>query len=189
VSYSIGPQKTHFTGASGYNFYLGENRLAPREGLAKLDDPRLLARYNQDLDRYQAGAYHVWARPAWITLMSASLAMLGVGVAQVLSAKSDPETGKTDYGAAFPFLFGSIGAMLAVIPFIALDMYNRDAEAELDARKELVVPDKEMGPALDAAVERHNAQIATSCGYRPPAPPPVPPATLQPAPAATPASR
>lgn len=161
----VGPQVMHSTGASGYSFFLGDLRLSPRDGLARLDDPRLVTRYDRDLDRFSSGRNHVWARPLWITLLAGSMALIGVGVAQVLSAKTDLTTGKTDYGSAIPLLAGSIGGLLASIPFVALDLLNRDAEAQLDAREALLVPDKDMGSSVDAAVQRHNAQVAATCGY------------------------
>jgi hypothetical protein len=159
-----GSQTSHSSGASGFTLYLGEVRLKPREGLERLSEPRLVERYDRDVDRFASGRYHRWARPAWITLLVGAMGMIGGGLAITLSAKADPVTGKTDFGAGIPLLLGSIGALLGSIPFLAFDLLNRDAEGQLAAREELLVPDPSMEKAVGEAVSRHNEAAAARCG-------------------------
>jgi hypothetical protein len=162
ISYA-GPQVTHLAGGAGYSLFLGERRLEPREGLELLGDPRLVSRYDEDLDRYSSGRLHVWARPLWITMIAGGVGLVIAGSVTALGVTPDAE-GNSDYGVPLTLLAASLAPLLGSIPFLLIDFSNRDEEAELDRREALLVPDEEMSRALESALREHNDRAMKSCG-------------------------
>lgn len=158
-----GTARSHDSGASGFAVYEGDAVLSPREGLAKLGEPRLIDRYDRDVERFSSGRYHRWARPAWITIMVGGMAAIGTGLGVMLSAHPDPRTGVTDFGPTIPLLAGGAGGLLLSIPFLSFDLLNRDEEGQLAARDALLVGDEPYLQAVKDAVERHNQRVAAGC--------------------------
>ncbi len=159
-----GPARSHSAGASGYSFFLGASRLAPRAALERLNEPTLVARYEADLAKHARGGIHRWARPIWITVMAGSLAAMGVGLGLMFNAQATrPRGGRADYGPSTTALLASAAGLLLTIPFVALDLLNREHEAQFVAREALLVAS---GPELEAvqrAVMAHNERETAGC--------------------------
>ena len=162
-----GPSRSHTSGASGYSFFLGDSRLAPRAALERLNEPALVAQYDADLAKHARGGIHRWARPIWITVMSGSLVAMSAGLALMFNAQATrPKGGLADYGPSTTALIVSAAGLLLMLPFVALDLLNREHEAQFVAREALLVAS---GPELEAvqrAVTAHNEQVTASCGAR-----------------------
>lgn len=159
-----GPARSHSSGASGSSFFLGDTRLTPRAALQRLNEPALVAWYDADLEKHARGGIHRWARPIWITVMAGSLAAMGVGLGLMFNAQATrPRGGRADYGPSTTALLISAGGLLLMIPFVALDLLNREHEAQFVAREALLVAS---GPELEAvqrAVVAHNERETAGC--------------------------
>jgi hypothetical protein len=159
-----GPTRSHSSGASGSSFFLGDSRLAPRAALERLNEPALVAQYDADLAKHARGGIHRWARPIWITVMAGSLAAMSAGLALMFNAQATrPRGGRADYGPSTAALLASAGGLLLMLPFVALDLLNREHEAQFVAREALLVAS---GPELEAvqrAVTAHNARETAGC--------------------------
>lgn len=150
-------------GADGVDFYLGDARLAPRDGLLRLDDAELVARYDATLERYSMGRHAVWARPLWITLLTGGLATMGLGIGAMMSAEIDPVTDAPDYGTSLALLSASAGAMLVSLPFLWLDLAHQQEAAELSIRSSIFVPDDQpVADRVSTLVDAHNSRAAAA---------------------------
>lgn len=159
-----GPARSHTSGASGYSFFLGDSRLTPRAALERLNEPALLAQYDADLTKHASGSFHRWARPIWITLMAGSLLSMSAGLALMFNAQATrPKGGRADYGPSTAALLVSAGGLVLMLPFVALDLLNREHEAQFVAREAFLVAN---GPELEAvqrAVAAHNERETAAC--------------------------
>lgn len=162
-----GPVRSHTSSTSGHSFFLGDTRLTPRAALERLNDPTLVATYDAERTRFARGGFHRWARPLWISLMAGSLVAMSAGLGLMFNAQATrPKGGRADYGPSTAALLGSAAGLLLMIPFVALDLLNRDAEAPFLAREAFLVAD---GPGLEAvqrAVAAHNERETAACPSR-----------------------
>ena len=163
TSFRVDGVSERSTSDAGFTVYRGELRLKPREALLALDSPELVAAHDADLERFASGRHVAWSRPLWIGLLGGGLGLLFAGSATVLGASRDPQTGVTDYGPTLPLLGGSVLAMLASLPFVALDFLNQEEAHALTFRGELLIPPGDQAEPLRAALARQHAQVEASC--------------------------
>lgn len=161
---STGPARSRSAGASGHSFFLGSSRLTPRAGLERLNEPELVTRYDLDLAKHARGGIHRWARPVWITLMAGSIVALSAGLGLMFNAQATrPRGGQADYGPSrLALLSGAIGLGL-MLPFVALDLLNREHEAQFVAREALLVAEGSELEDVRRAVATHNQRAADGC--------------------------
>ncbi|MBM4783953.1 MAG: hypothetical protein GQE15_40295 [Archangiaceae bacterium] len=162
-----GPSRSHTSSASGLSFFLGDSRLAPRAALERLQQPDLVATYDAELARFARGGIHRWARPLWVTLIAGALVAMGAGLGLMFNAQATrPKGGRADYGPSTAALLVGAGALVVMLPFVVLDLSNREYEAPFLAREAFLVAD---GPALEAvqrAVTAHNERETAACTPR-----------------------
>lgn len=161
---SSGPSRSHTSSASGFSFFLGPTRLTPAAALERLNEPTLLARYESDLNQHSRGAIHRWARPLWVTLMAGSIVAMSTGLALMFNAQATrPRGGRADYGPSTAALLVGAAGLGLMIPFVALDLLNREHEAQFVAREAFLVARADELDAVQTAVARHNEQAVAGC--------------------------
>jgi hypothetical protein len=150
-------------GASGPVFYRDGAPLAVDDALDALGDPKLLEAQRLSKAPFASGASATWARPTWIGLLTGGVALVSVGTAAGLSATPDPVTGSTDLGPMLLLAGAGVGAMLASIPFIWLDLGYLPEQSELAIRDRIFITDPETLSALDQAIAANRDRAAVAC--------------------------
>lgn len=149
---------------SGATPRLGDRQLSSRAFFDTLGDEELSEAFTKDQARFGSGRLVMPARIGWIVSLSAALALVTTGGIMASSIKPDPMTGKSDVTLPVTLLVVSIGALLLGGGLYLLDSFNQDAQLQLVARDELVVPTNELRPVLEQRVTAFNELAAKACG-------------------------